>query len=243
MYAEQPLFTPPADDTTLWRYMDFEKFVSLLERRTLYFARLTRLADPFEGLPVRRHMEIARHSPPGLSEQETAKHKEEIEAYERSIEETRKVCFISCWHMNREESYAMWKIYAGAGAGIAIRSTFHRFKAALPATPLPHVLAGTVKYVDYDTHQPLREPYLEELAFSKRRCFDFESEFRGFVRDDETEAPGVEVPVDVNLLVEQVFVSPTSPAWIRKLVQAVLDRYGLKVAAIQSGILTGPSYF
>ena len=38
-----------APETELWRYMDFAKFVSMLEQRSIYFARADVLGDPFEG--------------------------------------------------------------------------------------------------------------------------------------------------------------------------------------------------
>jgi hypothetical protein len=211
--------------------MDFEKFVSLLERRALYFTRLTRFADPFEGLPVRRHVEIARQLPP-----------EDLAGFMRSVKACREIHCASCWHMNTEESDAMWKVYAGSGARIAIRSKFYLFKAALSVSPHPQVLAGIVECADYDTDQLLREPFLEELAFSKRRCFEFEREFRGFVRDEQVEAAGVEVPVDVDRLVERVYVSPMSPTWTLEVVKAVCARYELKAEVVQSEIMTGPSY-
>jgi hypothetical protein len=37
------------DAQPLWRYMDFAKFTSMLLQRGLYFSRLDRLGDPFEG--------------------------------------------------------------------------------------------------------------------------------------------------------------------------------------------------
>ena len=40
---------PSPADAILWRYMDFTKFVSLLETRTLFLARADKLGDPFEG--------------------------------------------------------------------------------------------------------------------------------------------------------------------------------------------------
>ena len=49
MYKEHPVFNPPPSDAVLWRYMDFTKFVSLLEKQALFFARADRLGDPFEG--------------------------------------------------------------------------------------------------------------------------------------------------------------------------------------------------
>lgn len=40
---------PPPSEAILWRYMDFTKFVSLLEKSALFFARADKLDDPFEG--------------------------------------------------------------------------------------------------------------------------------------------------------------------------------------------------
>ena len=39
----------PDPNTPLWRYMDFAKFVALLEHRAIYFARADQLGDKFEG--------------------------------------------------------------------------------------------------------------------------------------------------------------------------------------------------
>ena len=49
MYEEHETFTPPSSDAILWRYMDFTKFVSLLEKQALFFPRADKLGDPFEG--------------------------------------------------------------------------------------------------------------------------------------------------------------------------------------------------
>ena len=49
MYKESPYCDPLPDDAVLWRYMDFTKFVSLLEKSSLFFARADKLEDPFEG--------------------------------------------------------------------------------------------------------------------------------------------------------------------------------------------------
>ncbi|MDQ1391242.1 MAG: hypothetical protein QOF30_219, partial [Acidimicrobiaceae bacterium] len=48
-YAKHPVFVTPSDETTLWRYMDLPKFVSLLEKGALFFSRADKLGDPYEG--------------------------------------------------------------------------------------------------------------------------------------------------------------------------------------------------
>ena len=42
-------FNKPPADAVLWRYMSFTKFVSLLTKKSLFFARADKLGDPFEG--------------------------------------------------------------------------------------------------------------------------------------------------------------------------------------------------
>ena len=52
MFVRHPAFEQPSDENvSLWRYMDFTKFISLLETSCLYFCRADRLRldDPFEG--------------------------------------------------------------------------------------------------------------------------------------------------------------------------------------------------
>jgi hypothetical protein len=43
------VFDVPKPESSLWRYMDFAKFVSLLKERSIHFARADCLGDSFEG--------------------------------------------------------------------------------------------------------------------------------------------------------------------------------------------------
>ena len=44
------VFRQPDDPTSnVWRYMDFTKYAAMLESSSLYFARIDKLGDPFEG--------------------------------------------------------------------------------------------------------------------------------------------------------------------------------------------------
>jgi len=46
----QPALIPPKDSKQkIWRYMDFTKFISMLEERSLYFSCIAVLNDQFEG--------------------------------------------------------------------------------------------------------------------------------------------------------------------------------------------------
>ena len=47
-YKKRDGIKSPKDDAVLWRYMDFTKFVDLLDKRALWFARVDTFKDPFE---------------------------------------------------------------------------------------------------------------------------------------------------------------------------------------------------
>jgi hypothetical protein len=52
VYVEDFRVTAPENlETPIWRYIDFAKFVGMLERRALHFSQLASLGDPFEGIP------------------------------------------------------------------------------------------------------------------------------------------------------------------------------------------------
>ena len=50
MYEKHPVFTAPTDENIkIWRYMDFTKFLSFIDKKTLFFTRVDQLEDKFEG--------------------------------------------------------------------------------------------------------------------------------------------------------------------------------------------------
>jgi hypothetical protein len=48
-YSPHPFFLTADGDSKVWRYMDFTKFVSLLDGNALFFSRADRLSDAWEG--------------------------------------------------------------------------------------------------------------------------------------------------------------------------------------------------
>lgn len=199
MPAIDPSVIPPPDpDQKIWRYMNFTKFVSMLETQSLFFCRSDRLGDHFEGsLPLahrRDHFEdhsesslaqgIVELSAPHMSQ---SRKREQIARIESEIAETNKTArelhrwvrqwvLVNCWHMNNRESNAMWEIYAKSNEAIAIRSTYRNLSDCL-GEALPELYIGVVNYLDYlvDSIQnfTLLSPY-----FQKRMSFEYENELR-----------------------------------------------------------------
>src|SRR6266496_3905331 len=104
--SKHPVFEAPTNlSIPIWRYMDFTKFVSMLENGGLFFSRADKLGDPFEG-SYSRGNEAMR---PIMYGDLTKKSAAFMAQWSRSMREW---TMINCWHMNEHESAAMWKLYA-----------------------------------------------------------------------------------------------------------------------------------
>ena len=49
---------------------------------------------------------------------------------------------------------------------------------------------------------------------------------------------GIDVRVDLPILIERVLVSPTAPIWVLEVVRSILNRYGLQMPVERSLLLT-----
>lgn len=70
--------TLPKETDFLWRYMSFEKFVSLLSEESLFFSRVDKFEDPFEGFippSVTEHYERNRKNIYALEDFQKSLHK------------------------------------------------------------------------------------------------------------------------------------------------------------------------
>ena len=140
MYKEHPLFSSPPQDAILWRYMDFTKFVSLLDSSSLFFSRADLLGDPFEGVWTKANIET-------LPDRYTADVAEIIRGSLPNLHSLTSGNFVSCWHWNEFESDAMWKIYAQLSAGVAIKTDFASLSGSF--TDDQPIYIGRVRYIDY----------------------------------------------------------------------------------------------
>jgi hypothetical protein len=218
--------------------MDFAKFVSLLETRTLFFASSDRLGDPYEGTYPSRNLQRKNVVWPNMPRQDWPK-AEEWAATERvRAKAARKYVCISCWYESAAESDAMWKLYSVQGAGIAIQTTFADLCTAMEGHSSEDIYAGKVKYIEYaTTFMPegnAFSPYLH-----KRLAFEHEREVRAVVwiqgesavTDSRIADGGVAVSISPERLIRSVVVSPLAPPWFHRLVNATLVRYALGTQA------------
>lgn len=130
MFEEHRVFNAPENkNIKIWRYMDFTKFLSFIDKKALFFTRVDQLEDKFEGT-LSKYMldpEIEEKA----TEQEKVLLKQARERYASIYEPQRKKLAVNCWHMNEYESAAMWKLYLKTNEGIAIQSTYSKLTDSL----------------------------------------------------------------------------------------------------------------
>jgi hypothetical protein len=240
MYRSHPHLVEPEDDTRLWRYMDFTKFLALLETSSLHMAALTSFHDPFEGHPPKSVINAFTTLPPDLPPEEIRRRTAVVADNLQTFQNTRRYVSASCWHMNPTESAGMWAQYLRSGEGIAIQTTFSKLKASVTANSI-EVTGALVQYVDFESFAPTDVNILIWAAL-KRTSFEHEREFRLLSLHPPSPA-GFALQVDLLQLVENVYLAPTTPNWVFRLVQAVLARYQIPLQPRLSELQNAPSYY
>ncbi|ELA8128113.1 hypothetical protein ACTNNG_004614 [Vibrio parahaemolyticus] len=240
-------FEAPANvETKIWRYMDFTKFISLLNSSSLFLSRVDKFEDPYEGstshfnLAARPHVYADSKIPPKTMEQ--------LGKFNRW---SREWTYVNCWHLNDHESAAMWKLYAQTSEAVAIQSRFSVLEKLLPEK----TYVGQVKYIDYD-----RDWLPEGNGFwpfvHKRKSFEHERELRVLAQelpvhegegkgfDYSTRNPlfGKSVEIDLAQLIEAVYIAPDAPSWFLELVKGSISRYGYDFQVIQSDLARKPVF-
>ncbi|HEU5052805.1 MAG TPA: hypothetical protein VFT78_06820 [Hanamia sp.] len=108
MFLDHPLFKPPEDKIQkIWRYMDFTKYVELLNSSTLYFTRADNFEDKFEGSLTRSDINSRTQWWESLPEEDKHRNPHLLDSIQKFQQEEKKAMAINCWHMNKFESAAM----------------------------------------------------------------------------------------------------------------------------------------
>ena len=235
----------PDATATLWRYMSFAKFCSLLERKALFFSLVGDMADKYEGFVY----------PP--QPRKPGDRLQQAEVFGRDLlQQFARTALISCWTESGYESSLMWEAYAGA-EGVAVRTTFRDLKESIRSVNEPLVTFGQVKYVDYRQQEVPR--FRLAPLFHKRIEYRGEGEMRIVLpgpdswKDtiidpkrpirldpDVAEQRGRYISVNLDILVKEVVVPPhAAPCFVLK-VNSVVQRSGVRAFVTPSTIELAP---
>lgn len=235
------------ENAKLWRYMDFAKLVSLLSNQSLYLCKSDEFRDVFEGRlfgleKVKKFLE-SQVITIGEGESMSISYDEYAKVRLDSANFARENIFINCWHLNEEQSAAMWDLYVKNGEGIAVQTTFGRIKQSLNFCE-KNIYIGKVEYIDHKNGENHNEDYIHPF-FTKRLSFKHEEEVRlvysalddnDFWKDIKKyeDIPGINFKVDLTKLIERIYVSPDAPRWFVDVVRIVLEKFNIEAEIIHS---------
>ena len=253
-----------APETKLWRYMSFSKFAALLHQKELVLTPVYMFDDPYEGAGgkeknldkftkalVDYFWDKVSAELGGLqvSNEDLQQYmKGYIKAASDMGKSNRYFTFVNCWHENEVESEAMWKLYtAGQPDGIAIQTTYGALKKAIDDID---VQIGRVTYENYETAFLPGDSYF----WYKRKSFEHEREVRVMIEaNDEQRKDFAEIykkneftithPVDLDTLIENVYVSPYASDWVKDVVDEELKLCGLNKPVLSSNMNDDALFF
>lgn len=217
MYTHNPNITLPENpDTIVWKYLDLSKFLDLLLAKKLFMSRSDKFEDQYEGTfsePTFEEIKrLSENNPEFLDFYKT--HREKV--------------VVSSWHINEYESFAMWQIFTQNSEGLAIQSTIGRLQKALEVEKNFKQYIGQVNYIDYKKEYiPFDDMFFPFLF--KRKSFQYEREVRiiGDLSNQEIKInDGLKIDVDINQLIEKIYIHPKSENWYKKLVIELVDKLG-----------------
>ena len=216
--------------------MDFPKFMAMLESSSLFFSKASKLAK-LEG----EYSKVQKSEKLDLQgNQDTEKSKLDSNLQENGTEIQKETVFINCWHLNHYEQDLLWGYYAGKNC-IAIQSTFGKAIKSFEQSPI-EIIGGSVSYIDFDS-KTLEEshplfPFVYKPVFFSN---EHEVRFITFTKFSEYElfrkyekVFGRNVIVDLNELIETIYLSPESSSWLHELVESICNRYELNKKIILS---------
>lgn len=185
----------------------------------------------------------------------------------RYIVRQRKEYFINCWHGSETESAAMWKLYAEDIFGIAIVSDFEKLKESLSNTE-QDIFCGSIDYKNYENdYIDLTNAFTP--ALTKRDSFAHEREIRLLYWDTDigdeqvltlwngsprlmwvpkshddhntiTPPAGKTFACDLEKLIKEIRIAPTSPAWFEAAVRDFCALSGLNKPVLKSDLSSSP---
>lgn len=188
MHLPHPSFKFPIEThAKIWQYMDLAQFVSMLQRKQLFFVKANTLRDPYEGIPP-EYDRLVKKSSSKMREKSLGgtKHTDDYERKVRArlIRQSRvngARVLINSWHSNEYESAAMWQLYSQENSGIAIQSTVDRLSRCFRENKSDIIWIGEVEYLDYEEKRTLRTGVMDSFV-RKRKSFEYEREVRAVTR-------------------------------------------------------------
>ncbi len=247
---QHPAFPQPSNpNATLWRYMDKNKFKWLVSEGRLFMPAAPKLGDPFEGTTPQGELNWWREEATRAASDEERhiieQNRVRLSAFAKGFLEH---YYVSCWHMNCYENYALWKIYTKSEDAVAIQTTLPALRDCLPE----YVNIGMVKYIDYLTER-LPTMNMFEYIMHKRIEFSFEQEIRavasGILTDqlggihlrehlfEKEDNPSFKIfapPIKANQLIQRIVLPSSTTTDLALEIKSICAAYALPLPELSA---------
>lgn len=233
---DHPYHIKIEDNAILWRYMSFEKYKSLLTDQALFFCRADKFADPYECSIPKKEFDYRLSEAKFKSEERMFGRfdskfdldlaKKKSEGISHTHKKIRSATTVNCWHINNNESDAMWQLYLKDNEGIAVKTNKEKLFAAVQGVK-ENISISKVRYINYESdiwyHAqdfPVDSYNFLTPLIHKRIEFAHEKELRLYHHDNNREKEGYWenhpnqigelIKIDIGSLIESVVFHPTA---------------------------------
>jgi hypothetical protein len=231
----------PKPNSKVWRYMDYSKFIRLISNAELYFVRIDHLTDKYEGTLSQNIIDdvynqynkiVDFYEPPEVAKLKALNDISHMKKYD-------KYTLVNCWAQNSDECYALWKIYLGCQPfGVSIQTRFKNLQMAV----LDNNISVVSKKVYYSP--VVKAAKMSSVYYRKSKYYKFENEVRLAIFSQWVKfagepkfVKGTNIKVDLNKLIEKIYVSPFAPDYFIDYIQFVVkDKLKYNFPVIKSKI-------
>lgn len=234
----------PKENYKVYKYFDIIKFISLLQRKSLFFCRLDKFEDKFEGSSPKLNIEYRKkyyeqihNELLSINSKIEVSLEKDLKVRQGFEEEFKKLNCVCCWNKSKSESYALWKIYSEMNKGIMVTSQIDKLINSLKNNLTDDIQISEIKYIDFETEM-IPDGNLNYQIIHKHKAYSYEDELRliykipevkriDFDWEKEDNNSGINIKLDLNILIDDIVLSPYSPEWFTELVQDLMLKYGL----------------
>lgn len=198
------------NDAQIVRYMPLSKFFNMITMNTIWFARMDKLSDMYEGLAVSNS--------------------------EFSQLTLRKV-LVSSWSLFDGESFPLWKIYLNNEKyGVAVISTIKDFMESICENKhRDNIRPLKIEYVDPTLS--LDGINVDIISTRKKKFYQYENEVRFRYYDGTEKKEGISIKTEPKILINKIILSPFMPTWVNDTISAIMHSCNLdEIIIVNSAI-------